>query len=247
MGREIWIYQLTNEKAKTGLRKLLNGESGLNNSFQSFLNRRNNAEILNLKHTHLNIISPELLFELTYWLSEEIGLNDEEVNRFLTDEFGISLIFESTTKSEANGFIIFYYTYLDSIHENNKSHKISESGIITDSSKFVDFLDYFILFLHEINLLSGGYINYSKEMKSKIDDLFIKKKKDEDFINQLKMELKKFNSLITPSSGNAVDIVHRTYPELEIFNRSFEYLSKSLYMKRRIKNMREHIIIVDSK
>lgn len=246
MGREVWIYKLKNEKAKTGLRKLLGSEFGFSYSFENFLKSRQNEEILLSIHKCL-IITPELLFEITYWLSEEIGLNDKEQDYFLTNEIGTSLIFESSTKSEANSFMIFYYNHLDSIQENKESLKISESGIITDSYQFVYFLDYFILFLYEINILNDGNNEYSIEMNREIDKIYIDRNKDANFINLLKSELSKFKSLFALRSGNPIDINPRTYTDLELIHRNFEFLRKSINMKRKTENKNTKIIIIDSK
>ena len=146
MGREIWIYKLRNEKAKKGVRKLLNNAAGFSYTFKTFMIGRHNEAVFHAMDHNLKEITPELLFEITYWLSEEIGLSDEKIDNLLTDEMGISLLFESSTKSEANGFMNACHNYLDSIQEDQVSHTIFESGIIISSMAFVNFLDYFILF-----------------------------------------------------------------------------------------------------
>ena len=247
MGREIWIYKSKPEKVTTGLRKLQYNEYGFSPSFENFLSSRQNKGMLATVHKNSHPITPELVFEITFWLSEEIDLNDIELNRFLTNEIGLSLIFESSTKSEANGFMIFYHDYLDAIQENKGASKTSEAGVIMDSFDFLNFLDYFILFLNGINSLIYGSNHYTSEMNWEIEKIFTERNKEEHFIKQLKSELKKFKSLYTSDPSSSIDSSLSTQAELELINRNFEFLSKSIAIKRKIPNKNEMIIIVDSK
>ncbi|MEZ4920355.1 MAG: hypothetical protein R2792_14730 [Saprospiraceae bacterium] len=249
MGREVWIYKLKNEQVKNGLQRLSSNEFGFNYTFENSIKDRQTVDVLNFLNKENNTVTPELLFEITYWLSEQIGLQDIEKDLFLNSELGISQIFESNTKSEANSFMIAYYNYLDSIEQSESSCKFFDSGIVTNTEAFLEFLNFFILLLNKINTLKNEPNKYTQEMNNEVNAAKKEKNADTGFKDILNSEFKLFRSLYESTFENEQSSDLNNYPEFELIIRNFELLSKAIEMKRQIKNESMHntIVLIDSK
>jgi hypothetical protein len=116
MGRAIWIYQVDPSKTN-GLRAILEDATRFKQSFAAFVKDRQHqfGEWYEMDFDNiLNAISdayqvtPALLFELIYWMSEVCGVDSEAVHDMLAEEAGMTLLYESSTKSEANCLMIFW-------------------------------------------------------------------------------------------------------------------------------------------
>ena len=226
----------------------MDNEFGFNYPFKTFLHSRQDSEILESIHESPTLITPGLLFEITFWLSEVIGFNDDELNHFLTDNIGIKLIYQSTTKSEANTFMIFYYHYLGLIQDKEKLPQRFENGIITIGHAFVEFLDFFILFLKEIGKITELNKNnrYTEETQREIEKITVEKSKDVDFRNLLDSEIQKFHSLYKLSLRKLEQANHKYFYEVDLVNRNLELLYKSIIIKIKLNNGDDYVVIVDS-
>ncbi|NNF36745.1 MAG: hypothetical protein HKN68_21770 [Saprospiraceae bacterium] len=259
MGREVWIYKLRRKEPNSTLCKLLGDTEGFNPSFKHFIDLRKNeiGEDYNLEYDKilttvaddLRMITPDLLFEITYWLSEAVGLHSDEQKNILSKEAKISLIYESSTKSEANGFMMAYYNYLDLNEIPFSSDKYFDDGIITHSIDLIDFLDYFIILLNQLRTIKEWEKDWypDKGMMTKIDAIILNRKDDAGFMSIIQSEYDNIISLFRSIAKRIEDIGKRAYPEVELLNRNAEFLMKSLEMRKLLLQEETDIIIIDSK
>ena len=252
MGREVWIYRIDTTAANKNLPEILTDQSRYSHSFEDFVTERCNnfGEQYDLTYSGLlekiskevGEITPKELFEITFWFTEVAALDTRDED--FIQKTGIELLYESSTKSEANGVMLMYYSYLD-LFEKDAGHRLqTETGVRTSTTDFQGFLDYFIAFLDGVKALNlnNEIVEdvYPRVTKAAIDQVLSERKSDQVFTTILKKELTKFRELFSNHDN------HGAFPEFDLIPRNTDLMLKALEMRRKVSKPESIVIILDS-
>lgn len=246
MGREVWIYEVNKIKFLKGLNSVNSNTFGFSQPFFRFLNKDNSSK--NQPEKDEQTVSTEILFEITYWLSELVGLTKEQLELFLNNEMGVTTLYESSTKSAANGLMVTMYTYIDILNEKKNTWFISDAGVKTSCARFKAFLAYFILLLDYIKLQFNTDQEYSSRIKSVIAQITKERSGDEAFNFICNLEIARYHKilqLILSDKENRNSLEH--WPEYELIIRNNSYIEDAINMYSDLNSTDRDIVVVDSR
>ncbi|WEK70229.1 MAG: hypothetical protein P0Y62_01495 [Candidatus Chryseobacterium colombiense] len=260
MSRNTEIYIFNREIASKVLYNDLTDKKLYRKTFEDFINERKTEigksyeQILNIVKEDINRISPVELFELIYYLNEELvyGKHYEEfqVNRDVRNsiysKYGITLLYELPGTTTCYSYMFQYgnFTHYYPIKEIKTDE--DEQGQNIDAKDFLRFNDYIILLMNRI--LSSGINEYYKDSenylnefeKNILTEISLEYHDDDKFLNLIEEEFNDIKSNFEHKKNTDSPIINTIY-------RADSILSKSIEMKQKInpeKNTR--IVIVDS-
>lgn len=258
MGRATWIYQLHQDLAKERLHDILRAKDQYAISFRSFIRKRQEefgakylvryADIIRTVSGDINQIMPGQLFEITYWLDEvmddgwglEGGKNDQR--------FGINLLFESSTKSEAVGLMNVYYDYLDAFKRTKSFDPDFDNGIKTNTRELMRFLEFLVLLLDKIRLIDSVEVfdEYSALIRAEVNQISDQYKGHVKFERALENKVLVIKDLLKSITGEALHAQANSYAELHLIIRHAAFVDKALAIRRSILDRDACVIILDS-
>ena len=258
MGRAVIIFKVDKNKSKKGLFHLISDGSGMVPTFEAFTIRRKNdfgagykvrfSHVQEIAHNDIDQITPALLFEITYWLSETIGMNSPDLYNLLSDQTEISCIYESSTKSEANALITAYYEFLEFEKNDIPTYQKYDDGAKWTSLEFKAFLDHFLLLLHKINtnILNKGDYDLPLDFDKTIDKIIDSRNADQLFMEYVNQRFKTIQLFFMEEKENQGHENLKNLPELELITRNSELIHIALRIKEQLTNDQSIIIIVDA-
>jgi hypothetical protein len=266
MGRNTEIYMFDKEIASEKLYQDLKFKKLYKRTFENFINERkielgnsyhvSYDNILSIVKENINNITADELFELIYYINEELiyGKYDSEGNDWksrdsyqnkIYEEYGITLLYELPTSTVCSSYMFQYGNYTE-YYPIEKLNDNDDGGGNIDTRDFLKFNDYMILMMKRI-LDSGidGYdYNFEEIDKNELNRTVLEYKDDKAILEIIEKEFNFIKSHWDIKETRSSDYKD---PESNTVYRAYEFLEKSIEMKLKI-NSKENtrIIIVDS-
>ncbi len=181
MGREVFIYQLQEDKIAEGFYDFLRS-SDIVNVFKDFIAERKRGfanpydltfeKLMEKVKEGLKEVDGDELFEIIYFMTEEISQELEgDADEFLRN-LGLDKIYESKTKSEANLFISQYHNYIEGVMDGVDKDPLPNRDQVS-REVFTGFLDYMLLYLNEVNKweASAVSVSYAALEQQQLDEI----------------------------------------------------------------------------
>ena len=231
MGREVWIYQLDYPTLEQAIECIRDSWSASEKSRDSDLSILwENANSAAIKTTQ----------ELWHLLEDISGLeNGQDTLDFM--DWGIHLLFESTTKSAANSFMYQFYTFTDEMVKCQDASR-DHYGSVLEVDTFLQFLDYLIILCQKAGTLPLKLLPVECSLPS-------------DKINTIALYYDTGHPLMQLIKGQLVNI-KRMYdtipdpvslpPELDLVIRKNWIIERCLYMREMVSETLSNIFILDS-
>jgi len=264
MSRNTEIYCFDKEIASKVLYNDLKNQKLHQKTFEEFINKRkieignsydtSYEQILNIVKEDINKITADELFELVYYLNEELlyGKRYEEfrsnknVQNLIYEGYGIMLLYELPGTKTCYSYMFQYGNYTEYYPIEEIKFNEDEQGQNINVEDFLKFNDYVILLMNRI--LSSGINeyyndseNYVNELEKKIlEQITLKYNKDNELLKIIEEEFSFIKSSYEDTNEVSSATVNTIYCAHNI-------LTTSIKMKLKInpeKNTR--IVIVDS-
>lgn len=231
MGREVWIYQLDYPSLEQAIGRIRDSWSASEESRDSDLSiLRGNANSVAIKTTQ----------ELWHLLEDISRLeNSQDTLDFM--DWGIHLLFESTTKSAANSFMYQFYTFMDEMEKCQDAFR-DHYGSVLEVDIFRQFLDYLIILCQKACTLPLKLLPVECSPPS-------------DKINTIALHYDTGDPLMQLIKDQLVNI-QRMYdtvpdpvslpPELDLVIRKDWMIERCLYMQEMVSGSLSNIFILDS-
>jgi len=261
MGRDTAIYTFDKEKSTKVLYNDLQYKRFTTRTFREYIAGRidkfgqslfNTAEnILETIRADINNISPDDLFEILLFLSEEtykkFQLNKENQSKIckaeiaqMYDLYGIELLYEVHTSTVCYSYMFQYGNYdndfpIEDIYANEEGHNIS-------SASFYRFNEYMILLMYRI-MSDQTFDAAVPELMAKYHDL----------VNDLQIKFSN-NSLLQELINNQLRSLHESWiiredhlkAEHNTIYYAWLFFQQSIEMNEKINGRDVRIVIVDS-
>jgi len=257
MGRNTEIYMFDKEKASAHLYEDLKHTTFHKRTFKTYLEDRKKElsgtdfevgfeEILNTIKNDINAITPDELFEINLFLSEEIHSKFsaegypviEKHLQNLNDRFGIILLYELPTSTVCTSYMFQYgnYTHYFPIYDMPSK----DGGTNLDSKDFLHFNDYIILLTKMIldNNLDGYEYTFTKDEEEIIHRITEENQNHLVLFKEVENEYEFLkNAISTDTNG----------PNAQTIYYAYTFFKQSLEMKSRIQTEKNpRIVILDS-
>jgi hypothetical protein len=263
MGRDTEIYMFDKHIASEKLYQDLKFKKLYKRSFENFINERkielgnsyniSYDKVLSIIKENINNISSKELFELIYYIDEELvyGKYDNDGNDWkfresyqnkIYREYGIILLYELPTSTVCYSYMFQFGNYENYYPIEVIKFDRADEGKNMNSSDFLKFNDYMILMMKRI--LDGGLNGYDYELdefkKMELSKTVFEYKNDKVILEIIEKE---FNFIKSCWEKN-----EESYsPEKTTVWYASVFLNKSIEMKLKIDKIENtNIIIVDS-
>ncbi len=264
MGRHTQIYMLDKVKSSTFLYEDLKNKTFNNKTFESFINDRKTEfeslgylsfdKILQTINEDINFITSSELFEITYFIDQEI-LNSDFFDNKKQDvtykKYGLELLYDIGSSATCYSYMFQYgnfthYFPINELPDTTSYYDYGYSGRNIDANDFLKFNDYMILMMKRILdseiCLSNDYItDFDAKEKIIVAEVVEKHKNNKVLLEVIENE---FNYLKTYWDKQDE---HSRSPEINTIWSACQFLSISIQMKQIInQKINTRIVIVDS-
>ncbi|SHE67944.1 hypothetical protein [Chryseobacterium sp. OV279] len=247
------------EKASVRLCEDLQHKRFHTRTFKTFLESRKKEigtydvtfeKVLEKVRGDINTITPDELFEINLFLSEEVyseytGSNYSAMEKHLGDlynRYGIILLYELPTSTVCTSYMFQYgnYTHYFPIYElENYGLKHSDGGVNIDSTDFLEFNDYMILLMKMIldRKMDGYEYDFTKNEEDIIQRITADHQNNLILFKEIESECDFIKECSSDEKGPYAQTIYYAYA----------FFKQSIEMKLRIdteKNAR--IVILDS-
>lgn len=247
------------EKASVRLYEDMQHKTFQTGTFKAFLENRkkeigtydvNFEKVLEKVRSDINTITPDELFEINLFLSEEVYSDStrsdysamEKRLGDLYDRYGIILLYELPTSTVCTSYMFQYgnYTHYFPIYElENYELKHSDGGVNIDSTDFLEFNDYMILLMKMIldRKMDGYEYDFTKSEEDIIRSITADHQNNLIMFKEIESECDFIKDCSSDEKGPYAQTIYYAYA----------FFKQSIEMKLRIdteKNAR--IVILDS-
>ena len=242
MGREVCIYQLEENRIAERLHDFLRSTEILP-IFKGFITERTKnfgdqyalgyEPLLKKVKKGLREVNGDELFEIIYFIEEEIHqVVEGDTDGFLR-EHGLDKIYGSKTKSEANLFILQFYNYIEVVQELGEDvlpNKDQVSGKV-----FTGFLDYVIRYLDKVNKMEALDLvaPYSDREQRQLDEIRSRTASNLQFHQLIDRELKMVRELPKLAKKN-------------YHGHARDLLTRCIEMQVQFDDQAQRLVIIDS-
>ncbi|GAB0155398.1 hypothetical protein CHRYSEOSP005_06590 [Chryseobacterium sp. Alg-005] len=233
-------------------------------TFENFINERkiefgnsylvSYDNILSIVKENINNITADELFELIYYIDEELiyGKYDNEGSDWksrdnyqnkIYEEYGITLLYELPTSTVCYSYMFQYGNYTHHYPIEEIKFDKDDEGENISSFDFLKFNDYMILIMKRIidGKLDGDSNYYLNDNEMTILNKVIMEHEDNNILHLIIEHEFNFIKSCFESEGKASD------PEKNTVYRATEFLNKSIEMKSKINPLKNtRVVIVDS-